>query len=101
MDRILDLKKPKPKKKKPPAWKNLPEPHELERDGFCIKNLKPDAEGWNDPAYARPAAYELVYLTIDEKVVKGWWTGINWDGLRLKKPCTVTKWKLIEEIEER
>lgn len=38
--------------------------------------------------------YEMCLLDLGEKTIRGWWTGIRWDGLHYKKQ-QVKRWKLI------
>jgi len=50
----------------------------------------------------RPIPYDLMYLKLEENnaVKSGWWTGITWKGLRLKKEDKIIAWKRNQEIYE-
>lgn len=52
-------------------------------------------DGWvYDLAYL-PIPFDLMHLKVQEepRIYSGWWTGQDWDGLRLKDEYTTYAWK--------
>lgn len=53
--------------------------------------------GWIDPAFWLPYPYDLCQLQTSNKKMNGWWTGHQWEALRLKKDDKIMFWKRIME----
>lgn len=64
---------------------------------FKYTDAKMDCEGWVDPALWLPMPYDLCRLKCGEKTIPGWWTGKEWDGIRLKATDQVFFWKKAHE----
>jgi hypothetical protein len=59
-----------------------------------------DKEKWcSNPKY-RPFPFDMCELEIEgrEFTLNGWWTGIEWYGLRKKTKKKVLNWKLNKEF---
>lgn len=75
--------------------------HEIGVNGFNFNDIRPftNREGWVDAFRVKPYAYDIVYLLTGKFEEKnGWWTGLKWDGLRLKENETIIRWKRLREI---
>lgn len=58
-------------------------------------DLPTDDAGWIMGKQYRPYPFDLVFLKIAGKFrpVSAWWTGAEWQGLRLKKEDKIINWK--------
>jgi len=56
-----------------------------------------DIDGWADPHLWIPYPFDLCYLKTDRKTRTGWWTGKDWDGVRLRSEEKVLYWKKCNE----
>lgn len=54
----------------------------MKKDWIDVEVEKPRQSRW----------YDMCVLDLGDKVVKGWFDGLNWDGLYLKGK-TVKRWK--------
>ena len=76
-------------------------PYEIGKDGLGVLDVVRDIHGWVDAKVFRPFPYDLVNMKLQEqKVIAGWWTGLKWEGLRLKAKDKVVLWKDREQWEE-
>jgi len=68
----------------------------------CIwryQDMPIDKKGWVvDPEF-RPVPFDMCHLKIKgkEKTINGWWTGLDWVSLRLRKDNEVIAWKFSRE----
>lgn len=60
---------------------------------YAYIHVETDKDGWVDAEVYLPISFDLVYLDDREKIVKGWWNGNKWEGLRVKKDIKVKRWK--------
>lgn len=90
------------RKERGPYWKKLPAPYQVGKDEFQFKDIIKDANGWIDAKIYYPFPYDLVSADIGaKKTLTAWWTGSQWDGLRLKIDHKIHYWKIYEEPQER
>jgi hypothetical protein len=82
------------KKRKTPNWQKYPGPYEVGRDDFGYVDVTTDGQGWANPALYRPFPYDLVLLDTGTTIRPGWWSGIDWDGYRLRPDEKVQAWKV-------
>lgn len=54
---------------------------------------------WQDPRQSRPLPYDLVEIQTLTNTVRGWWTGNDWMGLKLRKGDKVKSWKKSRELD--
>lgn len=87
---------PKYRVKKQPDWKKKQPPYQIGVDGFTWYDLKKSYTGWTDPKMFLPLIYDLVLMQTPRKTIKGWWNGIEWEGLRLLPQDNVSSWKYEE-----
>lgn len=59
------------------------------------KDIPYDPEGWVDADKYLPADFDLMLLKTDKNTLKGWSTGIKWDGLRIAEQ-KILYWKRYE-----
>ena len=70
---------------------------------FSYSQCIADSDGWCDPTYYLPLAYDLVKLKIkrNDKICKkeysGWWSGVYWEGPYLRIADEIIGWKRMEE----
>jgi hypothetical protein len=57
-----------------------------------------DAGGWADPNRNYPRAFDMVLLQLENRCVKGWWDGREWDGYRLLPSDKVFYWKKTKDL---
>lgn len=81
-------------------WKNYPPPYEVGRDGLSYKQIPKKEEDWVEASTFRPLPFDLVKIQTGEDSKMGWWTGVNWDGYRIKGNESIRYWKKINEFEE-
>lgn len=63
-------------------------------DYFRYYDCKKDNNGWVNAKSYLPADYDLMHLKLHTgKVVFGWISGTNWDGLRIKPGDEVLFWR--------
>lgn len=60
-----------------------------------------DCDGWCDPKLWLPYPYDLCWLKTQEKTKTGWWTGRDWEGMRIKPTDKVLYWKKCNEDMSR
>lgn len=59
-------------------------------------------KGWNDALNKKPRTdrfFELCFLDLGHKVIKGWYTGAGWDGYKYKGE-NVKRWKYAGGFDE-
>jgi len=81
-------------------WKTKSEPHQIGKFDFTIKDCPMDCDGWVKESFARPLLYDLVWGKGEGKAIPVWWTGIKWEGLRLKSGDKILFWKEREGWEQ-
>lgn len=81
--------------KKSAVWKHRKPPHQIGKNGFGVLDIKKDIDGWVDAKIYRPFPYDLVHMKTETKTKSGWWTGLKWEGLRLKADDKVKYWKQV------
>jgi hypothetical protein len=86
--------------KRTAVWTSKKPPYEIGKDGFGMKDLVKDYDGWVDAKTYRPYPYDLVHMMMPRKTIRGWWTGQKWEGLRLKEEDKILHWKQWEVYEE-
>jgi len=54
-----------------------------------------DKNGWVFDSNYLPIPYDILELKIKgyRKPIAGWWNGLKWEGLRLRKHHQITEWK--------
>lgn len=58
------------------------------------KDYPENWDGWVDILVALPLPFDLVHLATKElKVMPGWWNGLRWEAIGLKKEDKVAAWK--------
>lgn len=57
----------------------------------------PSADGWANAKKYHPHKFDLCLLKTPTGTLKGWHTGTEWDGLRIKESDTVLSWKRIKD----
>jgi hypothetical protein len=60
-------------------------------------DVQTDIDGWVNPTLWLPLAFDLCWLKTEKRVCTGWWTGKEWEGLRLKKDESILYWKRCTE----
>jgi hypothetical protein len=68
-------------------------PYEVGKDGFGVKDVKTNEEGWADAKLYRPYPYDLVSMRTQRKIIPGWWSGQKWEGLHLRSDDSIFFWK--------
>lgn len=58
-----------------------------------------DEDGWVDVKKWLPAPFDLMKMKTSKKECIGWWTGKDWEGLRLRENETVHYWKIYDDGE--
>ncbi len=75
----------------------IPDKNTKEERLCKYSDVPTDEDKWVYDLTYRPIPYDLMKMRFsgqDKSVVKsGWWTGIFWKGLRLKKDDKVIAWK--------
>jgi hypothetical protein len=62
-------------------------------------------EGWACAKSHLPRSFDIVALRVDcgtkeaFKTINGWWSGTQWEGIRLKKKDEIIQWKRIDPEE--
>lgn len=79
-------------------WSKKEPPYEIGKDGFGVKDVKTNEEGWTDAKLFRPYPYDLVAMQTQRKIIPGWWTGQKWEGLRLRDGDKILFWKQEQTI---
>ena len=73
------------------------------RMGIYYSNVVPEEDGWVCPEKWMPYPFDVVNLKAFSSILNrnkffnGWWTGKDWEGLRLKNTDFVMAWKKPEE----
>lgn len=58
------------------------------------KGSKEHMREWTDANIEKPLPYALQNLMLDSgDIIRGWWTGTAWDGLKYKYGFLVIKFK--------
>lgn len=58
------------------------------------KGTKEHVRSWNNANKEKPIPYSLNNLHLESgEIVRGWWTGNSWDGLKLKRTDVVKHFK--------
>lgn len=58
------------------------------------KGSKEHDRPWEDATNSKPLPYSLNNLLLDSgQIIRGWWTGNYWDGLKLKRVDIVKSYK--------
>jgi len=66
----------------------------LNNEAFTYSHIEKDESGWVDATKYKPRSFDLINLKTNlDRVIKGWWTGQNWCGVRIKDYETVFKWR--------
>lgn len=65
------------------------------------KEIAIDLTGWVFNLKYLPIPFDLLHLKVKgkDKPTSGWWTGQDWDGLRLKSSEKVVQWKRNHEYD--
>jgi len=73
-------------KKRPQYWK--------------YGDVPTDKKEWVIDLKYRPNPFHMCTLKIKDnpRCINGWWTGFEWEGLRLKNDYIVVGWKLNKEF---
>lgn len=64
---------------------------------FKYSDAEGDIDEWVDPMRWLPMPFDLCWLKTHGKTRTGWWTGKDWEGLRLKATENVLYWKKCNE----
>lgn len=83
-------------RKENPRWRLKKPPYQIEKDDFRVENLVRDFDGWVEAAIYRPIPYDLVSMKMKNKTCPGWWTGMRWEGLRMRKGDEILYWKEVQ-----
>ena len=58
------------------------------------KGTKERLRKWKNALTDKPEPYSLNFLKLEDgSVIRGWWCGSHWDGLKVKITTLVTKFK--------
>jgi len=58
------------------------------------KGTKEHMREWTDAETTKPIVYALNNLLLESGIIiRGWWTGNSWDGLKLKRGDVVISFK--------
>ena len=68
---------------------------------YKYTDAKFDIDGWSDPKKWLPYPYDLCWLKMPDRTRTGWWTGRNWEGMRIKDKDVVLYWKKCTEDMSR
>lgn len=61
---------------------------------LIYKDCTKDQEGWSDPKAFLPLRFDMCQIKTSKKVKMGWWTGEEWDGLRISPEDEIKAWRL-------
>jgi hypothetical protein len=66
---------------------------------YKYSDIPTDEQKWVFNLKYMPIPYDLMHLKLKglDKIKSGWWNGIRWKGLRLKRCETVIAWKRNQE----
>ncbi len=81
------IKDPISKKERPFKYSDIP--------------IEDKPNGWISPREYLPIPFDLMRLKVETmaKDVSGWWTGQNWEGLRLRPGRRILKWKRVVDYD--
>ena len=66
---------------------------------FAYRDVKSDEDGWVSPDQFLPEEFEIMSIQTEEgKIKKGWFSGLAWDGSRVKRTDKIIKWR--RDLEE-
>ena len=60
---------------------------------LSYKGVPKDKDGFADAEKFLPMDFDLCILRTLGRTVTGWWTGQNWEGLKITKKTHVVSWK--------
>lgn len=61
---------------------------------MLYRHCPQDAEGWVDNQKFKPLQHDLCDLrSATGKIMRGWWEGTSWGGLRIAPCIKVTHWR--------
>ena len=82
-------------------------PEKLRKSGkkmivqLTYSTVPKDIKGWVDSSRFLPQTFDMCHLLLDgDRKKKGWWTGANWFGFRLKDEEKVIAWRRDEEMSD-
>lgn len=66
----------------------------MESRNFVYKDAKKDLDGWIKCDDHMPHLFDLCWLRMEDGYVKkGWHSGSQWDGLKIKETDKFVSWK--------
>lgn len=54
-----------------------------------------DSNGFADASKFLPFPFDMCLLKMKDKILSGWYTGKNWDGLNVKPTDNILSWKRV------
>ena len=60
---------------------------------YTYKDVKYDIDGWVDAKKYLPADYDLCLMKTKSRTLYGWYSGLSWDGMKIKDSDQILFWK--------
>lgn len=67
----------------------------IDGKNLSYKSVPKDFDGWVDASKFLPVNFDILFLKLKNKskIYHGWFTGKDWDGLRLDSNDEILFWK--------